>query len=168
MIDHFMKMSKGDPARMQELLDTPKVGDALRAGLDPSQYARLTKITRIGNAIARGDEEALLPRWYGGPVTIAARILGAKLGRVVAPGQLQAPSIFSDRFKRVAEKIFKVNTPDDMIAKAVMDAKWEQLLYSREPRTTKEFRAITKQLIRNLSATQGALSAWKGSDDGNE
>ena len=174
LLNKFFSLTKGNPMKALEVLKTPRYQDMLSTVLDPDQMARLTKITDITSRIARGDEKllrhAMLPT-----ASIAARIMGAQAGRqishIMGGGTLQAASIMSETFKRGAEKALRTMAPQQMLINAIVDPKWERLLYSRSPVTTKDARKLIRTMRRVVGASEGmrqdAIAKLSGDDDDN-
>lgn len=160
--------AKTNPNVMREMLDGTQYGDLMRATLSNEQYARLSKM--VNTAVRLGAEnEATMKSAFRAPFSTVGRIIGAHIGRQVAPGTIQGPGIFANIGKRYMERIFQSTDPEDLLARAVVDPNWERLLYSRIPETTADMQSA-KTTFRRIfasvhSAEQRAIAHFSKSED---
>lgn len=162
MLDEYLTRARFDPERMKAILQTPRFQDTMREVLDPTQYARLEKIVEITSRIQRGDEKNI--RALLAPAaTIWGRILGAGAGRQIAGmtggGTVQTPGIVANAFGKATEKMFRQTDPQTMMVQAILDPKWERLLLSRAPHTTKMARDTMKAARRIIGGVEGTREA---------
>lgn len=160
VIDELFRRSGGDVTRMTELMGNPSIRRMVETAVDPAALRRLDRIIDISRKFATGDEKTL--RQVSAPgVSFLARILGAHLGRKIAPGQLQAPSIMSQNFLRWSEGAMAATDPSLLMRMAVMDPKWEKILLQRIPTNNQELR----QLAKRIGIYSGTLQSLAGPTD---
>jgi hypothetical protein len=152
LVDHVLTQAKGDGLKMKEILSTPRYQDMLREALTTEQYARLNRVVDIAFRIGRGDEKDLRKAFMPS-ATIISRIIGAAIGRKMT-NTLQGPAIISRAFQKSAERWLRITPPNDLMVKAIEDPRWESLLLMREPRSTREMRAIAHRVRRVVAYTE--------------
>lgn len=154
----LMGNTRGDFVRVQNALETPRFREMLETVLTPQQMTRLAKLTDIGVRIARGDED-IIRDFMRNRFTLAGKILGAAAGRSMGTGTLQAPSLVSNMVGRWVERVFSVTDPVVMFQRAVLDPKWEAIMWSKMPEGSKDIRALTRNMRRLLGTGTGLLSS---------
>lgn len=151
----MINRAKTDPVKMQDLMKTTRIDAMLREVLSPDQFRRLNRIVSDSIRITLGEDKGFA-RSSIGKFSILGRIMGATVGRMVnhygpGGGTIQIPGIFAAQGSKLAERIFKATSPNDMLVNAVLDPKWEQMLYSRLPATVKEMRVAATHYRRLYS-----------------
>ena len=151
VLNHFIyKLGKTNPVLLQRQMQSPRYGNLMEAVLDGDQLARLNRI--INTAVKVGaEDETGIKQAFRAPFKTAGRIAGAAIGRKVT-NNLQGPAIFSKAVGSWAERTLGGTEPGDLLAQAVLDPHWEQLLYSRIPQTTRDMKAA-ETLYRRIFAS---------------
>jgi hypothetical protein len=141
LIDELWRRGGGNVSGMANVMNDTATRKMLEVGVDKGTLARLDRIVSIARKFEEGDAKTLRQVVAPG-ASVLARIIGAHLGRSIAPGQLQAPSIMSQNAMRLAEAIFGSTPADTMLRMAINDPKWEKILLQRLPSNTKEMKRM--------------------------
>lgn len=152
------KYGKTNPILIQRMMEEPRYENMLHAVLSGDQWVRLKRM--VDTAVRIGVEDEI--GWKSlvrSPIRTAGRLIGAKIGRSVAPGTLQGPSIFSKALGTWAEKSLGGTEPSDLLSQAVLDPHWERVLYSRLPTNTKDMVKAKKNYQRLFSVMNTAQDA---------
>lgn len=147
--------ARSDPMKMRELLNSTRMGDLMQEVLSPDQWRRMNRIVNDSIRMTSGEDKGFRASTVG-RFSILARIMGAQVGRVVnrasgGGGTIQIPGIFAAQGSKLAERIMKVTSPQDLMVNAILDPQWEHMLYSRLPISTKEMRAAALSYRRLYS-----------------
>lgn len=154
--------SGGSAKSMQHILSNPAVNRAMRGALEPGEYGRLQRLIGIASRMENG-EKRFMDKFLGTPIQIIFRIFGAQAGSTIAHtlgggrGNIQAPAIVSGIARRWAQDLFKGIAPEELLIRAIVDPKWEKVLLSKLPSTTKEFRSYAKKVRRLTWVKQGII-----------
>lgn len=156
LMDELFSRTKMDPNRMLEHLDTPKLRRLFEATFSEEQMTRLSRMVTLTAKLQNGNKDDLKAHFLP-TARIIARILGAQVGRVIGRltggGTIQTPGIISQYAQSGVVKALKGFDPKWLLSKAVLDPKWEQLLYSRMPWNTKDLQN-TLALVRKVVRTE--------------
>jgi len=163
--------AKTNPNVIQKMMQEPRIQNLLEATLSNDQWNRLKKM--VDTAVRVGvEDETGFRSLLKAPFRTAGRIAGAMIGRRIAPGTLQGPSIFSRSFGSYMEQTLGGTEPRDLLAQAVLDPHWERLLYSRIPTTTRDMKIARDNYRRIFAGINSAqtevirkLSKDKETDD---
>ena len=60
---------------------------------------------------------------------------------------------------RTVDRVFQVVPPEELLARAIVDPRWERILLSRAPSTPAEMRSYAKSINRLLAAEAGTRAA---------
>lgn len=161
-----------DPSKVRTFLDTPRFSNLLQTVLAPDQFSRLSRLVDVARAIQTGETKTTMGQFIKKRMTVLASFAGAYFGRRLETGTLQAPAYFSKSWGSAMEGFLKTADPGKLLANAVTDPRWERILMSRAPTTTKDIRALNTNMRRLMSGMIGARvgieSIAHGKDDNNE
>jgi hypothetical protein len=156
-------IGKGNPNIISRNLKEPKFRNLLDAVLDGDQMERLERMTATAVRLGVEDVESVKNFWRA-PLKTAGRIVGAHIGRKIAPGQLQAPSIAANAASKFMEGAMQSTDPEVLFKYAVLDPNWEALLHSRIPADTKDMRKAVfwyKRIFQSINvAEQNAINKF--------
>lgn len=154
--EFIYEKGKTNPNLMQRMMEDPRIENLLQAVLSNDQWGRLKRIVDTGVRVGVEDE-AGLKAFLRSPAKTSGRILGAYIGRKLNTGTIQTPGIISKAAGNYAERLFGATEPSDLLAQAVIDPHWEQILYSRIPTTTREIQTATKHYRRMFAAINSSF-----------
>jgi len=160
--DQFVKSliarGKGDPENVLNILNLPKVGQVARVVLGETNAARFKKIAAYGLRVKQGKlaPGVLIGRAFA---NISATLLGAKVGRQLHSGSIQVPAITARVARAFVSKMIGGLPGDELMARAVLDPKWESYLYLRAPQSPKELKAISTKFRRLIYLSEGVRAA---------
>lgn len=159
-----------NPNVMAKMLKEPRIERLMEAVLKPDQINRLNRMVNTAVRIGAENEEGIRS-FFKAPFRTSGRLIGAQIGRKLAPGTLQGPSLISNAVGKWAERTLQGTDPTDLLAQAVLDPQWEAMLYSRIPQTTQEMQTAIKTYRRIFaglnSAEQRAMKRFEG-ENGND
>jgi hypothetical protein len=163
--------AKTNPNVIDRMMKEPGIENLLQATLSSDQWQRLRNM--VNTAVRLGvEDETGFKSLLKAPFRTVGRIGGAMIGRKIAPGTLQGPSIFSNSLGKFMENTLGGTYPQDLLAQAVLDPHWERLLYSRIPTTTREMKAaetIYRRIFSGMDTAQSQtlkrLYEEKGDDE---
>jgi hypothetical protein len=147
---------------MKVLITEPKMDRTLNVIFDRAQRTRLDRIIEIGVRVENGDEK-MLRRFARKGLNIIARVFGAQLGRTIARfgggGTVQTPGIIAGVTKDwLVDALRGISVPE-LMARAVLDPKWEKVLLSRVPENPREIRRMIRWGVRPLINLQAGTIA---------
>lgn len=170
-VSELFRRSRGSAVRMQAILDDPNWGPMLRDTLSSGEWTRLERIVTIGRRLEMGDERLLRGMARKGSANLLAAFFGAATGRHIsalmgARGTIQIPgkaaSFTQNAVMAALERWGYGAGIDNLIARAVMDPKWERLLMRQVPRDTKEALAMRNQWRRMMGVEAGIETGVEG------
>ena len=169
IVSELFRAGGTSPSRSLALMGDKDIRNAMREVFTTSQFARLERIMQRAAQLETTGESTVRQGLQRG-TNILGRVVGAQLGRQVAHvtggGTVQTPGIFSSATAESLDRMFAQYMPaNELMIRAVVDPRWERVLYSRVPETLDELGALTKQLrglTSSLTAagqlTEGALT----------
>lgn len=166
VVDEIMRTSEGSPSTILKIMREPKMDRTLNEIFTAQERARFDRLVQLGARVEAGDEK-LLRRFARGGVPILARIIGAQMGRTIARfaggGTVQTPGIVAGVTKNWFADAFRGITVPELMARAVLDPKWEKALLTRIPENPRDIRKaikwVLKPLINAETSTMAVLSA---------
>lgn len=166
VVDELMRTTEGSPNAIKKLMAEPKMDRTLNEIFTSAERARFDRLIEIGARVENGDEK-LLRKFFRGGVPIIARIIGAQGGRTLARfgggGTVQTPGIVAGVTKNWFTDALKGISLPELMARAVLDPKWEKVLLMRTPENPKDVRRAIKWIIKPLiNAQASTISAVEG------
>lgn len=152
----FYNAARGSPRHMADMLAAKDTRGMLAEVLGPEDMTRLERMVRAGEALEKQGKLAgsrtmlgMLSRYiFAG----AARNLGAKT--------IQQTGTAATIGQNLIETMTSVAPARDLFTKAIVDPKWERLLYSRVPATLREMQA-TQELVKGAIGTLRAAQSGR-------
>jgi hypothetical protein len=172
IVSELLKRSGGDPAKARELLHTTRYRDMFENVLDGDQMKRLNTLIDTLNS---PEKSTMRQKIFGNrfsPGTMLSRVIAASIGshaaHIIGRGNIQVPGMASQAAMRMSERIAQSTMPDDAMALAIVDPRFEKLLYSRIPTNTKEMREMHKayrRFVYGLKVGTDTYFSDLGADD---
>lgn len=149
------------PRNVRTQMSHPRVEEALKTALGEPMWLRLKEYVDLGVRLEMGDER-LIRRMMRGAGSVAARIVGAQLGRYIAVmtggGTVQTPGLAAGVAGRVVDRMFSAETAGELLTRAIMDPAWNAVLRSRVPTNTEHMQIMARKLQRAVALTQGTVT----------
>lgn len=161
IVNQVMVMGNGNPRAMLDVLAARDIRDMVQSVLNTDQFARLERVLQAGATLQAGEGRSTASgRAAQAGARMAAGVIGAAFGRHVASwtggGTVQTPGIFASGARRSVDNMLQNMAPEDMVAQAVLDPRWERFLLSKMPENAEEASLTTRQL-RGLVSSMTAL-----------
>lgn len=162
VIEELWKRGGGDAKGLSRILKQPKIERLLLEVLSPQDQSRLARITTAATDIS-AKQQGIARTILTGTARIAARIGGAQVGRglagVTGGGTVQTPGIVSRASAQTFDRLFTAIPPEELLARAVVDSRWERTILSRAPKDLPEMRTLLRRMRRLLGVEAGARTA---------
>jgi hypothetical protein len=116
----------------------------------PSKLGRLHRIIDAGISIGQGEENAVGKATRFGS-NILGRIVGSTVFNKIIPlpgNELIKASAGAKLGRGIADRLFRVYTPEQLMFKAIQDPRWEAFLFSKVPTNLKDFRQMNQRLAQ--------------------
>jgi hypothetical protein len=131
---------------------------------DPGKLARLNRIIHSGMALASGDQSTTGKAAQFG-ATIIGKMLGSSAAMMLPGNQLIMAGAGAKLGSSIADRIFSVYTPQQLISSAIKDPRWEALLFSRVPSNLKALRELNARLGQLAGVTRHVVGSLSSGDD---
>ena len=153
----FLDRTKFNPDTMNVVLSQRDVREMMQEIFSPPQMGRLDKIIRSARQLSDPAMMSRTKRTINAASTIFGRVIGAQLGRSVARrlggGTVQTPAIFARALGTSVDNWVKGMPIQELIARAVIDPKFEKILWSKTPETIQEAEKFLLNLKSVVAAT---------------
>ncbi len=162
VIEELWKRGGGDAGGFARILKQPKIERLLLETLSPGDQRRLARIAAAATDIST-KQRSIARTVLTSTARIAARIGGAQVGRglagVTGGGTVQTPGIVSRAASQTFDRLFTAIPPEELLARAVVDSRWERTILSRAPKDLPEMRTLLRHMRRLLGVEAGARIA---------
>lgn len=162
IIEELWRSGGGDAKGFARLLAQPKTERLIQTVLSPRDLRRLNRITAAATDIST-TRQSIARTLLTSTARIGFRIGGAQVGRqlagVTGGGTVQTPGIVSRAASQTFDRLFVALPPEELMARAVVDSRWERTILSRAPKDLPEMRILLRRVRRLLGAEAGARAA---------
>jgi hypothetical protein len=164
VIEELFKRGGGDAKGFSRILKQPKIERLLLEVLSPQDQSRLARIAAAATDIST-KRQSIARTILTSTGRIAARIGGAQVGRqlagVTGGGTVQTPGIVSRASAQTFDRLLMAIPPEELLARAVVDSRWERTILSRAPKDLPEMRTLLRRMRRLLGVEAGVRTAVK-------
>lgn len=170
VIDHLVRNSSGFPSKIEDQLKNPRIARTLAEIFTPAQNARFSRLVTFGARIERGDE-TLLQKFRRGGLPVIGALMGAQTGRTMTKflgmgATIQVPGIIAGVSRNWFRDLFAGVPLPELMARAVLDPRWERMLMQRLPETTKQQRNYIRGLKLMIRLENAAITTeWGDRED---
>ncbi len=158
VIEELWRGSGGNVQGFARVIAQPKVERLLAEVLSPEDLGRLDRITQAASDIS-GRQQGIVRTVLTGVARAASRIGGAQVGGQLAKatggGTVQTPGIVARASAQTFDRLFVAIPAEELLARAIVDSKWERLILRRAPKDLAEVRTLLKDMRRLLGAEAG-------------
>ena len=162
LIEELWRRGGADPRGFSRLLTQPKVERLIQTVMSPQDLRRLDRIVAAASDIST-TRQSIARTLLTGTARIGFRIGGAQVGRQLADitggGTIQTPGLVSRAAAQTFDRLFVALPPEELLARAVVDSRWERTILSRAPKDLPEVRTLLRRVRRLLGAEAGARAA---------
>ena len=162
LIEELWKRGGGDAKGFSRLLAQPKIERLILTVLSPDDQRRLARITTAAEDIS-SQQQSIWRTVLTGAARLGFRVGGAQVGRqlagVTGGGTVQTPGIVSRAAAQTFDRLFMAVPSEELLARAVVDSRWERTILSRAPKDLPEVRVLLRRMRRLLGVEAGARVA---------
>lgn len=153
--------SGGSPKKMSELLSVKDMRDMVSTVLGVDDMKRLDRIVKAGMHL---EKKGTLAGRSNTLVSRAFRYAGAGLSRLGGARTIQETGTAAAIGQTIGAIIMRDMPAETLFTRAIMDPKWEKIVYSRVPSTMRELLAH-QELVKGLIGGTRALQTRSGEND---
>ncbi len=162
LIEELWRRGGADAGGFARLLAQPKIQRLIQTVLSPQDLSRLNRITTAAADIST-VRQSIARTLLTSTGRIGFRLAGAQAGRqlagVTGGGTVQTPGIVSKAFAQTFDRLFIAVPPEELLARAIVDSRWERTILSRAPKDLPEVRTLLRKIRRLLGVEAGVRAA---------
>lgn len=162
IIEELWRSGGGDARGFARLLVQPKTERLIQTVLSPQELRRLNNITAAATDIST-VRQSIVRTILTSTGRIGFRIGGAQVGRqlagVTGGGTVQTPGLVSRAASQTFDRLFIALPPEELLARAIVDSRWERTILSRAPKDLPEVRELLRRMRQFLGVEAGARTA---------
>lgn len=153
--------ANGSPKKLSELLSVKDMRDMVSTVLGPDDMKRLDRLVKAGIHL---EAKGTLAGRSNSLVSRAFRYAGAGLARLGGARTIQETGTAAAIGQTIGAVIMRDMPAETLFTRAIMDPKWERIVYSRVPSTMRELLAH-QELVKGLIGGTRALQTRSGEND---